>query len=105
CLSSRAVARGRLSFPPRRSSDLVATALPMPRTCDQFLAGSAFTGDQDRSAGRRDLRKVVLHAAQCVALADHLIDGVVRVIGGSEDRKSTRLNSSHVKISYAGFCL
>src|SRR5690606_40106654 len=23
----------------------------------------------------------------------------------SEDRKSTRLNSSHVKISYAGFCL
>src|SRR5690606_41101058 len=23
----------------------------------------------------------------------------------SQDRKSTRLNSSHVKISYAGFCL
>src|SRR5207302_6434812 len=26
-------------------------------------------------------------------------------IGGSRDRKSTRLNSSHVKISYAVFCL
>src|SRR5690606_41580630 len=25
--------------------------------------------------------------------------------GGREDRKSTRLNSSHVKISYAVFCL
>src|SRR5436309_12410428 len=25
--------------------------------------------------------------------------------GGSRDRKSTRLNSSHVKISYAVFCL
>src|SRR5690606_41325232 len=25
--------------------------------------------------------------------------------GGDEDRKSTRLNSSHVKISYAVFCL
>src|SRR5690606_41448783 len=25
--------------------------------------------------------------------------------GGGEDRKSTRLNSSHVKISYAVFCL
>src|SRR5436309_8691186 len=25
--------------------------------------------------------------------------------GGTEDRKSTRLNSSHVKISYAVFCL
>src|SRR5207302_7529635 len=27
------------------------------------------------------------------------------VIGRDEDRKSTRLNSSHVKISYAVFCL
>src|SRR5690606_13589325 len=26
-------------------------------------------------------------------------------IGGARDRKSTRLNSSHVKISYAVFCL
>src|SRR5690606_41564452 len=25
--------------------------------------------------------------------------------GASQDRQSTRLNSSHVKISYAGFCL
>src|SRR3989442_3116875 len=25
--------------------------------------------------------------------------------GGSQDRKSTRLNSSHVRISYAVFCL
>ena len=28
-----------------------------------------------------------------------------RVIGANEDRKSTRLNSSHVVISYAVFCL
>src|SRR5690606_41601098 len=26
-------------------------------------------------------------------------------VGAAEDRKSTRLNSSHVKISYAVFCL
>src|SRR5690606_40278173 len=33
-------------------------------------------------------------------------DGVDRSGGsGVRDRKSTRLNSSHVKISYAGFCL
>src|SRR5207302_10385694 len=31
--------------------------------------------------------------------------GAVKVAVGSEDRKSTRLNSSHVKISYAVFCL
>src|SRR5690606_41226078 len=30
---------------------------------------------------------------------------VEHVPGGDEDRKSTRLNSSHVKISYAVFCL
>src|SRR5690606_41830987 len=29
----------------------------------------------------------------------------VRCLLGTEDRKSTRLNSSHVKISYAVFCL
>src|SRR5690606_40608455 len=28
-----------------------------------------------------------------------------RIEGAQEDRKSTRLNSSHVKISYAVFCL
>src|SRR5690606_2436966 len=30
---------------------------------------------------------------------------VTRYFGGIKDRKSTRLNSSHVKISYAVFCL
>src|SRR5438067_5024936 len=30
---------------------------------------------------------------------------VEHVIGPAEDRKSTRLNSSHVSISYAVFCL
>src|SRR5690606_41583023 len=35
------------------------------------------------------------------------LEADVRAAGGSyaEDRKSTRLNSSHVKISYAVFCL
>src|SRR5690349_23148711 len=31
--------------------------------------------------------------------------GPVRARAGFEDRKSTRLNSSHVEISYAVFCL
>src|SRR5690606_40569541 len=34
----------------------------------------------------------------------HRIMGVLKQIG-TVDRKSTRLNSSHVKISYAVFCL
>src|SRR3712207_7568527 len=32
-------------------------------------------------------------------------DSGVAAACGSEDRKSTRLNSSHANISYAGFCL
>src|SRR3712207_8334214 len=34
-----------------------------------------------------------------------IVIAVVVVIYGSEDRKSTRLNSSHANISYAVFCL
>src|SRR5690625_2992894 len=34
-----------------------------------------------------------------------LIPLIALLIGGSKDRKSTRLNSSHVAISYAVFCL
>src|SRR3712207_8225282 len=35
---------------------------------------------------------------------DYLVDDVARQ-HGRLDRKSTRLNSSHANISYAGFCL
>src|SRR5690625_6327220 len=34
-----------------------------------------------------------------------MADPAVRGPCGDQDRKSTRLNSSHVAISYAGFCL
>src|SRR5690606_37847836 len=33
------------------------------------------------------------------------VDASLRAAGDHQDRKSTRLNSSHVKISYAVFCL
>src|SRR5437667_6171283 len=56
-----------------------------------------------RSVQRRDLP---------LALLNHLLDRISeRAISGdqleefSEDRKSTRLNSSHITISYAVFCL
>src|SRR5690606_39922398 len=44
---------------------------------------------------------VVFNAVQHAALADDVDAGVTEFT----DRKSTRLNSSHVKISYAVFCL
>src|SRR5258707_5975757 len=37
-------------------------------------------------------------------LADSVL-GMYDIIAGFEDRKSTRLNSSHANISYAVFCL
>src|SRR5690606_40045448 len=39
------------------------------------------------------------HDIPCIA------DGGIKYSGDMVDRKSTRLNSSHVKISYALFCL
>src|SRR5258707_2432407 len=55
---------------------------------------------------------VVREAAELpvgVGLPDQPVDGVVlihgRVAVRIEDRKSTRLNSSHANISYAVFCL
>src|SRR5437764_8880536 len=55
-------------------------------------------------SGRAD----VFLSAQAVALAPHAdrVDVTLRgADGGAEDRKSTRLNSSHRCISYAVFCL
>src|SRR2546430_5644565 len=48
------------------------------------------------------------HGVDSIGLARALLYDVVNVClcqGGSTDRKSTRLNSSHSQISYAVFCL
>src|SRR5207302_11068479 len=65
------------SFPTRRSSDLLQPAEP---------------GDAAAAAPGND---------RCVREPDRPAERV----RGLKDRKSTRLNSSHVKISYAVFCL
>src|SRR5690606_41376599 len=81
----------RPSFPTRRSSDLDdvevdAVGEELPAAQDQH--GGVL---RRRGAQRRD---------EPVALG-----GGHRAVVEVEDRKSTRLNSSHVKISYAVFCL
>src|SRR5205814_8110162 len=69
------------SFPTRRSSDLPADPDPLP-------------GDgPDRDRARRDHVDLPVHGRPG--------DGGE----GVRDRKSTRLNSSHLGISYAVFCL
>src|SRR5205814_10502861 len=87
------------SFPTRRSSDLVGMDAP--------AAGS--------SARPHSIHPHFLLVGAMVCLR---VDGIVgvgpaleRVLQGAEgvelneDRKSTRLNSSHLGISYAVFCL
>src|SRR5256885_10673521 len=49
-------------------------------------------------------RRVQLKSRNGVVLAE-VVDDDVSVIQGLRDRKSTRLNSSHLVISYAVFCL
>src|SRR5690606_41906726 len=76
--------------------------------------------NQDRSVGKRDGFSVLKPGVQGDARLFHLLqhfgplrDDLLRLrrIRGRQkrlkpqDRKSTRLNSSHVKISYAVFCL
>src|SRR5437868_8392770 len=70
------------SFPTRRSSDLARQ-----RALDNFKGGR--------------LRVLV---ATDIAARGIDVDGITHVVN-YEDRKSTRLNSSHVSISYAVFCL
>src|SRR5690606_39987992 len=81
--------RALRSFPTRRSSDLEVEAL--------YCAGPA------GGAGLRRHITPRLLSASCLIERD-LVTPAVSLLR-STDRKSTRLNSSHVKISYAVFCL
>src|SRR5690606_41571432 len=89
------------SFPTRRSSDLFTfdinnelfSDLQRQQLRDQFGAAitevGAYIGKRNVEGGGRQ---------------DTLEHSSYRIVAGV-DRKSTRLNSSHVKISYAVFCL
>src|SRR3712207_8058057 len=55
------------------------------------------TDSQSRRAGWRN-RRIVGYQGVSLRSSSHLQSG-------GEDRKSTRLNSSHANISYAVFCL
>src|SRR5690606_41913761 len=92
------------SFPTRRSSDLyyrlageiggAAGAQLVPR------GGMASVVDALRQAAESAGATVLTGAPVSRILVEH-----GRATGVALDRKSTRLNSSHVKISYAVFCL
>src|SRR5690606_40329516 len=80
------------SFPTRRSSDLDFLEQHARICIWSHLCRSA----NCRLRSRQILRRIC--CAKCKPLQGFLF-------GNKTDRKSTRLNSSHVKISYAVFCL
>src|SRR5690606_39783638 len=90
---------GLQSFPTRRSSDLVAARRVVDGDQVRLLlgehVGEAARGLFDVGVDERVRRPVVGGGAA----------GGEAGVAVAEDRKSTRLNSSHVKISYAVFCL
>src|SRR5207249_6796738 len=91
------------SFPTRRSSDLSAAA------GDDALGGGAAAGGAggERAGAVREGRAGA-HVPRRAGGAAHrgAVDRrAADHLGAPTDRKSTRLNSSHVSISYAVFCL
>src|SRR5690606_41394437 len=82
-------------------------ALPIFRIGDRLTKGLGAGGDPvrgERAAeeSREEIREAV-RGAEMVFVTAGMGGGTGT--GASPDRKSTRLNSSHVKISYAVFCL
>src|SRR5690606_41020536 len=92
--------------------DLLHVALRPPRLSPPFPYTTLFRSRADRAqpAGEGDRIVTRLRVERHRERAELRVAGAPAVDVGDhevhvEDRKSTRLNSSHVKISYAVFCL
>src|SRR5690606_41971569 len=93
------------SFPTRRSSDLAVIDNRVGYIGSQNLAAAGFVpGHPNRELVARVRGPAVAHL-EAVFASDWYMETGQRLDVLAEDRKSTRLNSSHVKISYAVFCL
>src|SRR5690606_41761853 len=88
-------------FPTRRSSDLTQAGARDTPTVDTGALAPLGIGPVEETVYRTLLRSPGSTASK---LAETLALSPVR-LRRAVDRKSTRLNSSHVKISYAVFCL
>src|SRR5207253_10673197 len=87
------------SFPTRRSSDLRAQKEGKKNAKSTETAPAANQPSSEKRVSSNDIAKAP-PMPDIKAPAPDLID-----FFDSIDRKSTRLNSSHVAISYAVFCL
>src|SRR5690606_41899854 len=90
-LSSYAAPRDLHSFPTRRSSDLIGVSARLAKTALAQMSGVEL----------QDIEEIWHGIASPYEPLFAWLEGKAE----KPDRKSTRLNSSHVKISYAVFCL
>src|SRR5690606_41402734 len=90
------------SFPTRRSSDL-SRLIETGRYEDAKSATDAALARQPGNARLRFIKSAILARQGQTGPAIEVLEQLTADF--PEDRKSTRLNSSHVKISYAVFCL
>src|SRR5207302_9198942 len=90
------------SFPTRRSSDLNQGFLFQLYASTRIheIAPFGWSPPQQEAFLRVQFNAQQGWYQQAYPQADHQI-----IFAEDQDRKSTRLNSSHVKISYAVFCL
>src|SRR5215510_15570280 len=66
---------------------------------------TATTPTATETDGEVDLDTYIKHVAARYDVPADLVAAVIEAESSRKDRKSTRLNSSHVAISYAVFCL
>src|SRR5205814_3963407 len=85
------------SFPTRRSSDLIAAT-------NTDVGGPSDT-ETTHIADIDLLERAVSCLRVIEAIRQPVAPGLAGILQGQGDRKSTRLNSSHLGISYAVFCL
>src|SRR5690606_41307351 len=93
------------SFPTRRSSDLAAShrSSALPHPSEWAVCWCRSPKRTPPSPGGRPGAGHAAGDGDGPGTDGGAVSGAAA--SGDEDRKSTRLNSSHVKISYAVFCL
>src|SRR5205814_8806127 len=98
--SSSSSSRLLHSFPTRRSSDLRTASTSLSRSLRIFVCASDGKRADLKLVGSRTWSTLIFSSGGRNACGSGLHS--VMKLG---DRKSTRLNSSHLGISYAVFCL
>src|SRR5207245_10113041 len=94
--------RPRHSFPTRRSSDLLS---PQARVLEDIAEADAAATGLIANAAMRQSPIIPTRLMSFLPFSLRACPGLPSLQFVSQDRKSTRLNSSHGSISYAVFCL